>query len=99
MNETLAVALVTNLLKNAYTHNVADGFIHIIITDESFIVKNSGVDRPLDDKKIFTRFYHSGGRKDSSGLGLAIVKAICMRYSLKLRYHFEGGAHVFEISR
>ena len=99
MNETLAAALVTNLLKNAYTHNVADGFIHIIITNESFIIKNSGVDGPLDDRKIFTRFYHSGGRKDSSGLGLAIVKAICMRYSLELRYRFEGGAHVFEIRR
>lgn len=97
MNETLAVTLITNLLKNSFTHNVQDGFIHIIITRHSFTIKNSGMPEPLDDKKIFMRFYHSGGKKESSGLGLAIARVICQRYELELGYRFEENAHVFEV--
>ena len=55
-------------------------------------------EEPLDEKKIFTRFYHSGGKKDSSGLGLSIVKAICQRYGFSIKYYFEEGLHVFEIN-
>ena len=99
MNETLATTLLANLLKNSFAHNVQGGLIHIIITQNSFIIKNSGVEEPLDEKKIFTRFYHSGGKKDSSGLGLSIVKAICQRYGFSIKYYFEEGLHVFEINK
>lgn len=99
MNETLATTLLANLLKNSFAHNVQGGLIHIIIAQNSFIIKNSGVEEPLDEKKIFTRFYHSGGKKDSSGLGLSIVKAICQRYGFSIKYYFEEGLHVFEINK
>lgn len=35
MNESLAIALLTNLLKNAFVHNVDEGHIRIIITKHS----------------------------------------------------------------
>ncbi len=35
MNESLAIALLTNLLKNAFVHNVDGGHIRIIITKHS----------------------------------------------------------------
>lgn len=99
MNETLATALVTNLLKNAFSHNVSGGFILIAVTCNSFTVKNSGVCEPLDEHKIFMRFYHAGGKKDSSGLGLAIARAICSRYSLSLEYSFDKGTHIFTVTK
>jgi len=99
MNETLASALVTNLFKNAFAHNVSGGFISVVIAPESFVISNSGAQKPLDKSKIFTRFYHSGGKKDSSGLGLAIAQAICRHYNLLLEYSFRNGAHVFSVRR
>lgn len=46
MNESLAVALITNLLKNAFVHNVDGGHIRIEITGHSMTFRNSGAGRP-----------------------------------------------------
>lgn len=68
MNESLAVALITNLLKNAFVHNVDGGHIRIEITDHSMTFRNSGTNRPLDATHIFERFYQEAkGRFDRTG--------------------------------
>jgi signal transduction histidine kinase len=41
MNEVLAVVLVTNLLKNAFVHNVDNGYLYIYMTREGVKFKNS----------------------------------------------------------
>lgn len=46
MNESLAVALITNLLKNAFVHNVDGGHIRIEITGHSMTFRNSGSGAP-----------------------------------------------------
>ncbi len=99
MNDLLASALVSNLLKNAFIHNSDGGNVHVSITKNTLRVGNSGQATPLDKEKIFERFYHSSGSKRSTGLGLSIVKAICQLYGLSIEYRFEDNAHVFEISR
>ena len=53
MNESLAIALLTNLLKNAFVHNVDEGHIRIIITKHSITFRNSGEKQPLDETHIF----------------------------------------------
>lgn len=97
MNETLAIALVTNLLKNAYVHNIPQGKIEILITEHSLKFSNDGIKETLDAEKIFHRFYQGkNSGKSSSGLGLAITKAICHLYHFQINYTYEN-RHCFEI--
>ena len=56
INETLAVVLLTNLLKNAFVHNMDGGHIRIVITPHSVMFCNTGAAQPLDARRIFERF-------------------------------------------
>ena len=97
MNETLAVVLVTNLLKNAFVHNIDKGIIRIKISKDGICFSNTGFDEALDGKHIFERFWQGKIKKGSTGLGLAIVDAICRQYRLAVSYGFEENMHRFEI--
>lgn len=98
MNPTLATALVTNLLKNAYVHNIPEGKIRITITGEMLIFCNTGLPEALDGEKIFHRFYQGKTTgQGSSGLGLSIAKAICNLYHISLQYSYQSGEHLFTI--
>lgn len=100
MNETLAVVLLTNLLKNAYVHNINKGSIRIEVTSSALRFGNTGLSEALDDKRIFERFYQGSRKKEgSTGLGLAIVDAICRQYRWKISYRFSQDMHWFELSR
>ena len=99
MNETLAVVLVTNLLKNAFVHNIDKGEIRIVITSSGIRFGNTGSGEPLDGKRIFERFYQGKKKEGSTGLGLAIVDAVCRQYQLRVSYSAVDGMHCFEISR
>lgn len=98
MNEALAVALLTNLLKNAFLHNSDGGHIKIKITNSSVTFRNSGVKEPLDKEYIFDRFYQGNKKEGSTGLGLAIADSICKLQGLHLRYYYENEEHCFEVS-
>lgn len=96
MNPTLATALVTNLLKNAYVHNIAEGEIRITITEGKLTFCNTGLPEALDGEKIFHRFYQGKTTgQGSSGLGLSIAKAICNLYHISLQYSYHAGEHFF----
>ena len=99
MNETLAVVLVTNLLKNAFVHNIDKGEIRIVITSSGIRFGNTGSGEPLDGKRIFERFYQGKKKEGSTGLGLAIVDAVCRQYQLRVSYSAVDGMHCFEVSR
>lgn len=98
MNETLAVMLFTNLLRNAFVHNIDGGLIRITISSHRVIFSNTGVERPLEAAHIFERFYRGNNKEGSTGLGLAIVDTICKMQSMELRYYYEDKKHCFEIN-
>lgn len=98
MNEPLAVALLTNLLKNAYVHNIENGFIKIEIDNKSISFYNTGIDSPLDKAHIFERFYQGNKKEGSAGLGLAIVESICRLQHFHLDYNYSNNQHCFTIS-
>ena len=98
MNGTLAVVLITNLLKNAFVHNIYKGKIQIEITSSNIRFGNTGKDEHLDEKHIFERFYQGSKKEGSTGLGLAIVDAICRQSQLSIQYQFVKGLHWFDIS-
>ncbi len=98
MDAALANILVSNLLRNAFTHNVQGGSIRVTSGPGRLTVANTAADGvALDESRIFERFYHSAHSKGSTGLGLAMAKAVCGQCSLGLSYRLEEGMHVFEI--
>lgn len=98
INETLATMLITNLLKNAYVHNNEHGTIQIEIGKDYIIFSNSGDLQPLDEKRIFERFYQGKKKEGTTGLGLAIVAAICRQCSLAVSYRFVNNMHEFHVT-
>ena len=96
MNIDLATILLINLVKNAIIHNKAGGFIAITIDSDSLMIENSGVEKPLDQEKIFSRFHSDEPSSVSTGLGLAIVKAISDLYNLKTSYRY-GQKHIITV--
>ena len=100
MNETLAVVLVTNLLKNAFVHNVDEGKVRIELGESAITFSNMATDGALDEKRIFERFYQGAKRKEgSTGLGLALVDAVCRQSLLQIRYQYVDGWHQFVLNR
>ena len=98
MNDVLAGILITNLLKNAFVHNMDNGSLCIDISSDSIRLKNSAEDAPLDRKHIFERFYQGHKKEGSTGLGLALVDAVCRHSRLKVKYLYEEGWHIFELN-
>lgn len=99
MDPALATILLQNMIKNAYTHNHADGEIHITLQNDTLCVANTGAAEPLDGEAIFTRFHHTPGKSDSTGLGLPIAQAICRNYDMEITYAFSNGLHAFRIAK
>ncbi len=99
MNRTLATMLITNLLKNAYVHNVENGRIDIHIRTRQITFSNSGTATALDEKRIFERFYQGSKKEGSTGLGLAITRSICKQYGLEISYQYGENKHTFCIRK
>lgn len=107
MSRQLADVLVSNLLKNAFSHTSDGGRITITSTSDNIDIANSADGDPLNEQKIFTRFYHTQGSKTSTGLGLPIAKAVCDLYAVDISYRFGSmlhsakgcNAHIFRIAR
>ena len=98
INETLASMLITNLLKNAYVHNNEHGTIQIEIGKDYITFSNSGDLQPLDEKRVFERFYQGKKKEGTTGLGLASVAAICRQCSLAVSYRFINNMHEFHVT-
>ncbi len=97
-NPMLAQMLLTNLIKNALLHSPEKGVIGILTSHRSLQLSNSGTE-PLDQEKLFQRFYHKvEGKKDSTGLGLAIARSIALSAGLQLTYSWKDGTHVFSLA-
>ncbi len=96
MNKGLAIALISNLLKNALIHNHHDGFVNFVINKNDILISNTGINFPLNSEVIFSRFYRHTTTNESTGLGLSIVKSILNNYSIGIEYSFMT-QHQFKI--
>ena len=97
MNETLAMMLFSNLIKNAFVHNHPNGRIRIGIGANAITFSNTGSEQALDVEKIFERFYQASKKEGSTGLGLSLVKSICKPYGMSVRYAYHNGMHNFTL--
>ena len=95
MNETLAISLISNLLRNAYVHTLNGGNINITLQEGKIIFSNQAECGALDETKIFQRFQQEKKKEGSTGLGLVIVRSICETYNLSINYYYQDSFHHF----
>lgn len=96
MNDSLAVTLITNLLKNAFLHSPDGAIVEVSLRNGLFVLSNNG-EAALDASRVFDRFY-SGGMSGSTGLGLALVSSVCRNYGFKVGYSFKDARHIFSVN-
>ena len=98
MNNELADILLNNLLSNATRHNVPGGNIKIEIRNKSLRISNSGAQKELDPRRLYSRFYKQDGGHGQYGLGLSIIKQLRDVSGFEIDYSFTPGQHLFIIS-
>jgi signal transduction histidine kinase len=97
-NPELIEILLNNLLSNATKHNVTEGSIGITLTGNSLEICNTGPDHPLDQSRLFQRFYKEARHSNHNGLGLSIIKQICEVSGITPLYEFKDAKHFFLLS-
>ncbi len=96
-NRTLVDLLLTNLIKNAFFHNIQNGSIHIQANHDRLSISNTSGGEAIPQEKLFQRFYKQSVNKESWGLGLAMVKKICDMHLWKIFYSKTGAQHEFTV--
>ena len=97
MNPELMDLLLNHLLNNATRHNIPGGALCITLTTGCLTVENTGGEKPLDDTRLFRRFYKEEQHNQNSGIGLSIIREICTQAGITLKYSFAGQRHVFSL--
>ena len=98
INPELLDILLNNLFSNASNHNIHDGFIRINLDQNELIVSNSGPPAPLDERKLFTRFYKTPVNSNHNGLGLSIIKQIAKASGINVTYKYSDNKHSFIVT-
>ena len=94
-NPDLIDILLNNLFSNASKHNIQNGKVMIHLTGTTLEIKNTGRPDPLDETRMFQRFYKVSLEDENNGLGLSIVKQICDLSGITSSYSFSGNTHAF----
>ena len=96
-NVLLSETLIQNLLKNAFMHNIQKGSISIACDRQKLTISNTGRSLPIDQDKIFSRFYKKSDNPETWGLGLAIAYKITQTSGWSLKYTKQSDQHIFEV--
>jgi signal transduction histidine kinase len=89
--------LLSNLLKNALSHNFPNGEIQVVLQPQRITLSNTGGALNFPQEQLFDRFRRNTDKPNSLGLGLSIVRKICDMNQIGIRYHYEQDRHVFEL--
>ena len=92
-NSDLIDILVGNLISNAIKHNLSKGELNLQLTENTLIIRNTGIKLNLPAEQLFERFRKADDSSKSVGLGLAIVQEICELYSWTVSYKNEENWH------
>lgn len=98
MNNELADTLLNNLFSNATRHNFARGFINVKLYGKQLTITNSSLQKKLDERRLFSRFYKQFEGTGYNGLGLSIIKQICDVSRFDVHYSFNDREHAFTIN-
>ncbi|MAO66499.1 MAG: hypothetical protein CL666_16025 [Balneola sp.] len=98
IHPVLADILWTNLYQNAIRHNIENGSIRIVLTDDTLSISNTGKDLDFDPELLFERFKKGDQNSNSIGLGLSIINRICDQAGFSISYTTEKGWHSIQIT-
>ncbi len=70
-DRTAVERIISNLLSNAFKHNVPNGYVKVYLSSNELVIENS-CKEIKNPEKLFDRFYRESQR--GLGLGLSIVK-------------------------
>ncbi len=89
--------MLSNLLSNSCKHNFIAGSTNIELKLGNLKIANTGNGQPLNNQKIFTRFYKESHDPGNNGLGLSIIKKICDQSGITPFYNFspDNNEHIF----
>jgi len=77
--------IVDNLISNAIKYNRRSGDISIVLREDYFIVKDTGIGmKTAQTEAMFERYSRFSSSEGGFGIGLNIVKAIADEYNLKI---------------
>lgn len=98
-NPDLFDILLNNLFSNAGRHNIPNGTVRVLLTSSVLEIENTGRPEPLDETRIFQRFYKGSQQEESesNGLGLSILKEICTISGITPSYSHHGNRHAFRL--
>jgi signal transduction histidine kinase len=97
INPDLLDILLNNLFSNSVNHNIANGYVGVELGQGFFCIRNSGIDMPLNEKLLFSRFYKAATNGNSNGLGLSIIKQICKVSVITASYQYANNMHSFSL--
>ena len=97
-NPVLLEKMVSNLMSNAFRHNLDEGWIKIHLYTSALVIENSGTDPGVPADQLFDRFKKGQNSSKSSGLGLAIVREITIYHGWHLSYQFEHSKHSIKVT-
>ena len=97
-NRALIEILVSNLLRNAFIHNISGGWVDIRLTAQELVIENTGPVIHEDPERLFDRFRKGRVGNRTTGLGLALVLQIAQLYGYNIRYDYEEGRHRLTLS-
>lgn len=96
----LADTLIANLLGNAIKYNYDGGTVEIKISNDSYSITNTSLQKPIQPEILFSRLNSFNSKNSqSNGLGLAIVKKIIDTHYLYVDYAANNGIHRFTINK
>lgn len=96
-HQHLAEIIFNNLLNNSIKYTPANGLIYIELTESFVCFSNDAMNGPLEEGRVFQRFYKPSDSGEGTGLGLAIIKEICHLAGFDIVYSFTGHQHIFKI--
>jgi signal transduction histidine kinase len=97
IHPALADVLWTNLFQNAIKHNVDNGIIKVILTDNELVISNTGEPLSIDPDQLFERFRKADQNSSSIGLGLSIIERIADQNQLNIDYTNKNEWHTIQI--
>ena len=96
-NHILLEIMLTNLIKNAFIHNVEQGTVGISLKSNKLVINNSRQSLPIEKDRFFKRFGKQSDNKDGLGLGLSIVKEICEIHNWNITYTMDEKSISFSV--
>lgn len=90
INKGLADILFNNLLKNAYSHNIDNGFIKIYQEKTNIIFQNSTDINTQSNINLLERFKNNQLDVSYNGIGLSIINKICETNEFKIKMNIEN---------